>query len=157
MEFTLKANSKKTTTDKYLLLQSEDEGTLVIYKEVFSKTEGSFSTVSDNDAITKFNVASAQFDPTVEQMETMNKLATSFKKIESEIDPTRLNFYISKATDNEICINRESDTGISKIIIHEDGIIGLSFIAFINSNKKNNLEFYETDADFESLTYKFFS
>ena len=154
---TIKKGNGNNATDKYALLQSTDEEALNIYNVVFKNAEGSFTTVSNNDTTSKFNVAIMQFNPTEEQSKAISNLITCFKEIERIIDPKRLNFSVTQAMDNEICVNRISEIGISKIIIHEDGVLALSFIAFKGIEKKSTLDFVENETDYEELAYKFFS
>lgn len=144
-------------TNKYSLLQSQSKEIRDAYEEVFAKVEGSLTTVADNDATTKFKVAFNSLHPTACQIEVLNNLQSSFKDVEKIIDPVRLNFEITKALDDEICINRASDLGISKIIIHEDGLIAYSFVAFKNVAKNDSLVFFEEGVDYEAITYHFFS
>lgn len=144
-------------TNKYSLLQSQSKDITDAYAKVFAKVEGSLTTVADNDATTKFNVAFNSLHPTESQIEVLNNLQSSFKDIEKIIDPVRLNFEIVKALDGEICLNRISELGVSKIIIHEDGLIARSFIAFKNVEKEDILDFFENDVDYETITFNFFS
>lgn len=144
-------------TNKYSLLQSQSKDITDAYAKVFAKVEGSLTTVADNDATTKFNVAFNSLHPTESQIEVLNNLQSSFKDIEKIIDPVRLNFEIVKALDGEICLNRISELGVSKIIIHEDGLIAHSFIAFKNVAKNDILDFFENDIDYETVTFNFFS
>lgn len=156
MGITVKINAVNGT-NKYSLLQSQSPEIIDIYENVFAKVEGSLTTVVGNDAISKFNVAIASLQPTLLQNDAINNLKTSFRDIESKIDPIRLNFTIAKALDNEICINRVSEIGVSKIIIHEDGVIAYSFIGFKQTDKQDVLDFFEGIIDYELITYKFFS
>jgi hypothetical protein len=149
---------KQNGTNKYDLLGTLSPDIFDIYNNVFSTVEGSLTTVIDNDAESKYNIAINSLKPTCEQLEALDKFKTAFKKIEKLIDPEKLNFNIAAAFDNEICINRVSDFGISKIIIHDDGLIARSFISYKGvHNKKDILDFYEDDVDYESITLKFFS
>jgi hypothetical protein len=145
--------------NKYTLLQSESEEILNEYNEVLEPIQGSLTTVSDNDVQSKFTVAVNNLKMTEEQLKTVNKFQHSFNDIQTMIDPNRLQFDIEKAMDDELCIFRNSDNGISNIIIHEDGSLAISFIGYKNSNKKDLFEFYESedDTDYESIALKFFS
>lgn len=145
-------------TNKYSLLQSQSKEITDAYAEVFAKVEGSLTTVADNDATTKFNVAFNSLNPTESQIEVLNYLQSSFKYIEKVIDPVRLNFDITRALDDEICINRiDESIGVSKIIIHEDGLVAHSFIAFKGVAKNDKLDFFDNGVDYETLTFNFFS
>jgi len=149
--------SKIIGTNKYSLLQSHSKDVTNAYEQVFAVMDGSLTTVSDNDATSKINIAMTSLKPTAEQIIALNEFHAAFKYIETRIDPLRLNFDITKALDEEICINRVSDFGISKIIIHEDGLIAYSFIAYKNISKEDILDFQLDGVDYESLTFKFFS
>ena len=145
-------------TNKYDLLSSQSQDINDIYNNVFSTVEGSLTTVIDNDAESKFNIALNSFYPKNEQLKALEGFQIAFKNIEKVIDPAKLNFTISKALDDEICLNRILEIGISKIIIHDDGLIARSFIGYKGDhNKKDSLDFYENEVDFESITLKFFS
>lgn len=144
-------------TNKYSLLESHSKDVTNAYEQVFAVIDGSLTTVADNDAISKINIAMTSLNPTPEQANALNEFHSAFKFIETRIDPLRLNFDISKALDDEICINRTSDFGVFKIIIHEDGLIAYSFISYKGVAKNDILDFHADNIDYETLTYNFFS
>jgi len=145
--------------NKYNLLQSQSDDIRHQYNEVFELVQGSLTTVTDNDAQSKFNVAISILEPTAHQTETLIRFRDSFKNIEAQIDPERLRFEVDKAADNEICIYRKSINGVTNIIINDDGSIAFSFIAYKDANKNDVFDFYDNcdQFDYESLVFKFFS
>lgn len=145
--------------NKHALLQSTSEFIVQAYAQVFERIEGSLTTVADNDTTSKFKVAMATLEPNRTQIDILQKIEDSFKSVESVIDPVRLQFTITEAQDNEICINRHSMNGVSTIIINDDGITAYSFIAYKNVPRNNVLEFFEdrNQLDCEHLAFKFFS
>ncbi len=153
----LTTEKKIVGTNKYSLLESHSKDVTNAYEQVFAVIDGSLTTVADNDATSKINIAMTSLKPTAEQVNALNEFHSAFKFIETRIDPLRLNFDISKALDDEICINRTSDFGVSKIIIHEDGLIAYSFISYKGVDKIDILDFYSDSIDYETLTFNFFS
>jgi hypothetical protein len=149
-------NKEVLGTNKYALLSSQSQDIIDIYSDVFSSVEGSLTTVVDNDVESIINIAVNQLTPSNEQILELNKFRDAFNYIESVIDPEKLNFTITKAVDDEICINHISKNGVSKIIIHEDGMIAQSFVAFNGVDKKDSIEFYEGNIQYQQLAYKFF-
>lgn len=151
--------ASKSGINKYQLLQSDSDDIRLAYEQVFSKVNGSLTTVVDNDSTSKFNVAINSFSSiTPEQLECIKQIETAFVYIERQIDPNRLYFSITRASDNEICINRSNESGLSKIIVHEDGLIALSFIAFRGVDKPDSLAFYEEpQPNYESIVFRFFA
>ncbi len=147
-----------TALNKYDLLQAESEEVKSFYQKITDPLAGSLTTVLDNDASSKFNVAYQELNPLQEQRWALEALQTAFQKIDLEIDPDRLNFYLSKAQDDEICINRRSPLGITTLIVHEDGTLALSFIALPESGVSDSLEFLDNPAtvDWEKVAYWFF-
>lgn len=153
------ANSDIKTLNKYELLNSRSIEVKAIYESVFKKFEGSVTTVIDNDSATIFNVAINELNPNDIQLNILNEFKSAFKYVESCIDPARLKFQITKTVDGDICINRTSELGISKFIVHDDGLIAYSFVAFKGVNAKDTLEFYEDKSviDYEKFTYRLFA
>ena len=153
------SENDQDSLNKYELLQSKSSDVVDIYKKIFEQVEGSVTTVSDNDSGTRINIAISNLNPNEIQVKCLRFFQKAFKYVESCIDPARLNFTVTLAEDDEICINRISDIGVSKIIIHEDGLIAHSFISFKLSDKKDILDFYDDceTIDYESLTFKLFS
>lgn len=144
--------------NKYDLLQSVSPDIRQAYENIFNKVEGSLTTVSDNDTVQKIRVAIATLQPNKYQTDILLKISDAFSSIETSIDPTRLQFNITKATDDEICMNRISDKGFSTIIINEDGVVVLSFIAHKGVNESDIFEVFETNiTDYEGFSYKFFA
>lgn len=150
-------DNEGTLTNKYALLLSKTDEVRTTYEKVFTRVEGSLTTVSDNDAASRIVVAINNLQPSEPQVGCLNEFIAAFKYVEKCIDPSRLNFTVTKSVENEICINHFSTDGLSKIIIDEDGSIAHSFISYKGINKPDSLEFYEGDIDFEVLTYDLFS
>lgn len=142
--------------NKYSLLESSDSKIQQIYEDVFYTLEGSLTTVSDNDAVSKFNVAKASLSYSETQLNILSSFQDVFQQIETQIDPEKLNFFITQAMDGELCINRTSEQGISKIIINEDGVVAYSFIPYKGVDLKDVLEFIPSEKDFEKYSYCFF-
>jgi hypothetical protein len=143
---------------KYDLLGVVDQEISKAYNDVFEKASGPLSLVEDNDVRSKFDVAIATLNPNPLQISLLYHFLESFASIENEIDPNRLNFEITKAMDDEICITKTSELGVSKIILNDDGVVALSFISFKSVDKKDVLDFYTIDnLDYEGLSFSFLS
>jgi hypothetical protein len=158
-QLTISNVSGKNAVNKYENLQTKSLTVREAYVKVFEAVEGSYTVVSDNDAVSKINMAISTLNPNKVQQGCLTKFRDTFSTIEGHIDPTRLKFTIEAAMDEEICITHFASIGISKIIIHDDGLIAHSFIGYKGSEKKDFIIFYSTEekVDYESLTYKFFS
>lgn len=158
LSFNHGSSDKSNGLNKYDLLQTVSEDVKKAYGDIFDKVEGSLTTVSDNDTSQKIKVAIVTLQPYKVQLEILLRIQEAFSAIENNIDPTRLQFTITKAMDDEICINRNSDFGLSKIIINEDGIVIRTFTAYRNITSSDEFEVYEHGVnDYEHLAYKFFS
>jgi hypothetical protein len=127
------------------------------YSELIDNIKGSL-TQAYQDVDNIFLIANKDFTPTDLQLCTLAKFRDVFCQISEAIDPLRNNFTITKAMDDEICINRKTTSeGRAKIIIHEDGTFALSFLPYSGNPAPSFLEFYRIDnADIESLSYSFF-
>jgi len=154
-----KNNLPNSGLNKYSLLGIHDDDIAQIYSNIFNNVEGSLTVASDNDAVTKINIARANLNLTPFQIKVLDSFKNAFVEIENNIDPNRLLFSISKSLDDEVCITRFSELGISKIIINESELIAYSFIAYKNVGQKDILDFYtfEFNIDFETVSFNFFS
>jgi|SRR5579871_4107925 len=112
-----------------------------------------------NDVGNIFKVAIINLLPNEIQNEILNSLQEKLIFIEKQIDPDRLLFSITKAMDDEICINRNASSGGRvKLIVNDDGVITLSYLPDKNSKKEKVLDFYSKEnVDFENLVYQIFS
>lgn len=115
------------------------------------------------DINSKFELALAILSPNEDQTEILHEFQSVISHVQKVIAPDRLLFYITKAGDDEICINRSTrNQGVAKIIIHPEKLIALSFITPMKEPSTNNyLEFFNeeenSNTDFEMIIYKFFS
>ncbi len=75
------------------------------------------------------------------------------KKFESEID--NVEYKHEFTNDDELVIYRESDNGVSNLIICDETCIALSFIN-IKNKKLDKLKFYSDEDDLESIVLEFF-
>jgi hypothetical protein len=127
------------------------------YDEILKVNSGSLTQAYGNDTVSIFRVAYQDYMPNDLQIEILDLFRSALLNIEKEIDPERLKFTITKAMDNEICVNRNATNGGRvKLIVNDDGVIALSFLPNKISNKKSELEFYEKNiVDFELLAYLF--
>ena len=105
------------------------------------------------------SIFSEYFNLTNEQILSLEKIQIGFLTVQINMSPEKLDFKYSRATDDELCLNRKSDNGISKLIIDTDGLIAYSFISFKHSDKKDVLEFFNNMdlIDEEMLVLKFLS
>lgn len=152
------ALSEQGGVNKMELLQSKRPDIVERYEAVFAKVEESFTTVTDNDSQHKIRVAVAVLCPNELQTAILYSIAEALKEVEQKIDPNRLQFTITKAMDDEICLNRTSANGLAKIIINEDGLVVLTFTAVKESAKANQfIPYTEGIGDYEALAYDFFA
>jgi len=161
MDITVNITSPSTNRglNKYDLLQSESKEVVTQYEEVLEPVKGSLTTVTDNDVTSKFTVSISTLNPTQDQVETLELVKLHFKAIENQIDPNRLFFKIDKTIDDEFCIYRKSNDGISNLIINDDGSLSFSFIAYKQSDQTDSYVFYEKGGitDYELLAFNFFA
>lgn len=129
------------------------------YNNLLKDNAGSLTQVYGNDVNSIFIVAQQYLSPNGLQIEILKYFLEAFLYIEDKIDPERLKFSITKAADDEICINRKATgSGRVKIIINDDGIIAFSYLPSTNIDSKGVLDFYNKgNTDFETLSYNFFS
>ena len=79
----------------------------------------------------------------------------AFNEIRRTIDPNKLkNFEHSINVDKDLLLYRESKEGLTNLIIHTDEDFAYSYIG---NETGRELNFYETEADYESISLKFFS
>ena|ERR1035438_3662209 len=129
------------------------------YEHLFQDSKGALTQVYGDDVDSIFEVAISKLNPNDIQVEILQGFQEQLKYIENCIDPERLKFTITRAMDNEICINRKATTGGRvKLIINEDGTIALSFLPDKGSNQGKSLDFYsiENQDNFERIAYDFF-
>ena len=128
------------------------------YNGLLKENAGSLTQAYGNDTLSRFRVAYQYLMPNDLQIEILDLFRSALITIENKIDPERLKFTITKAMDDEICVNRQAtNDGRVKLIVNDDGVIALSFEPNKGSNKNSVLEFFNKDtADFETLAYYFF-
>lgn len=126
------------------------------YDKVLKSIQGTL-TGDYKDVINIFKQASMTLNPNEQQAEMMSLFRAEFERIQKTIDPERLSFSITRGTDDEICLNRKATSGgIVNLIIHEDGLIALSFIPSKSSMLDKYIGFVQpSNADYESLAYQF--
>lgn len=127
-----------------------------LYNDILEHVKGALTMPYGDDVGSIFLVGHACQSPNEIQADTLRKFQQCFEFIEKSIDPERLKFSITKAADEEICLNRPATSGGRvKLIVHDDGVIALSYLP--KSADGKILEFYNRgEADFEALTYSFF-
>ncbi len=92
----------------------------------------------------------------MENLNTTKFQLKCFNNIISIIGNLPKNIQISQATDGEICINKISESGIKKIIIHDCESIAISYIS--KNDSSDYLKFYnEADINYETLVSDFFN
>ncbi len=131
-----------------------------LYKNVKELSKGATQKVYGNDIEQKFHQAIVLLKPNQEQTEILHEFQLAFINLQDTIDPNRLVFSFSKTPDDEICIYKSANSGgVVNLIIHEDGLIALSFVAYKNNEHKNSgLRFFDDGKyDFEKIMYDFFS
>jgi len=90
------------------------------------------------------------------QKEILMNIFNEFNNIRESIDPNRLQpfkHYLNQ--DDELLLYRDTEHGLTNIIINPDECIAFSYIP--KSDEKRNLYFIALDGDFEKLAYDFFS
>ena len=129
------------------------------YDKVLENNNGTLTQVYGDDVNSVFLVAHKKLLPNKEQTEILHFFQEKLNYVEKQIDPERLRFTITKAMDDEICINRKATSGGRiKLIINDDGVIAFSFLPDKGNKEKKLLTFHTVDtADFESLAFTFFS
>jgi hypothetical protein len=92
------------------------------------------------------------------QVDILHKIFVAFNDIRTKIDPKRLSsFEYCFNDDDELVLFRNTDKGLTNIIINPDECFAFSFIPKNPENQKS-LTFYDADyQDFEGLAYRFFS
>ena len=129
------------------------------YGTLLKNSAGSLTQAYGYDVSSTFMVAKHDLRPNDLQTEILNLFLEKFFLIEDQIDPQRLQFTITKAMDDEICINRKAAVGGRvKIIINDDGVIAFSFLPDpAASGCATVLDFYSKDKlGFKGLSYLFF-
>lgn len=93
------------------------------------------------------------------QKDTLNKLFIQFDNIRQSIDPNRLKkFDFHFNNEDELLLYRNTENGLTNIIIDNEDLISYSFIPKKDENSNSRtLLFYDAEGDFESLAYKFFA
>ena len=130
------------------------------YSKTLQNLANAVTSVIDNNSTAKIENAIDLFDLSPIQTDILNHFKLAFQETEKKMEPDKIDFSISKAMDNEICLNKFTKEGVSKIIINDDGFVVYSFIAFATSNKQdifNSLGVIDAAFDFEKLTYNFLS
>lgn len=92
------------------------------------------------------------------QVEILQRVFVAFNEIRAKIDPKRLSsFEYVLNDDDELVLFRNTERGLTNLIINPDECFAFSYIPKNPENKKS-LNFYDENFnDFEGLTYKFFS
>jgi hypothetical protein len=129
------------------------------YDKVLKDNEGTLTQVYGDDVNSIFWVAYNNLIPNKLQTEILHLFQEKLHYIEKQIDPERLKFTITKAMDDEICINRKATSGGRiKLIINDDGVIAFSFLPDKGNKREKVLDFYiMSSVDFETLAFDFFS
>ncbi len=88
----------------------------------------------------------------------LSHIFNAFNEIRLKIDPNRLKqFKYYYNNDDELLLYRETEKGLTNIIINPDECIAYSFIPNNNTDLNRVLYFVGEDGDFERLAYDFFS
>ncbi len=93
------------------------------------------------------------------QREVLLNLFKSFDFIRKEIDPYKLkDFQYCLTEDRELCLYRNTEKGITNLIIDEENLVSYSFISKTDASK-DELQFFDfsTEICFEKLALMFFS
>jgi hypothetical protein len=115
----------------------------------------------DNNSNSKFQNCYVLLHPNAIQTTILQEFRKYFNLVETQIEPDKIDFSITKALDGEICINKKTNNGLAKIIINDDGVVVFTFTAFANTKEKDEFTLlYVHDSnsfDYESFCYKFLS
>lgn len=124
------------------------------YDNINSKIQGTLTTSYKSNYLNTLIVQACSFPSiTDKQKSIILSFFESIKVIAGNIHPETLKIHISKSNDEEICIYRKSDDGISMIAIDEDGD---GFYNFTGYQDGLETTFFENErCDFEKLTYNF--
>jgi hypothetical protein len=92
------------------------------------------------------------------QVQTLYNIFEAFNDIRTKIDPNRLSsFEYSFNSDDELVLFRNTNKGLTNIIINTDECFAFSFIPKDLLQKKSLNFYYEDFNDFEGMAYQFFS
>lgn len=138
------------------ILQSESFGEQ--YREYFSADiTPAINTPMFDDIGSMLNQILAKHELLTEfQREILNNIFNAFNNIRAKIDPKRLKTFESCINeDDDLLLFRNTETGLTNLIIHSEDSFAFSFISKIDNQR--TLNFYDLQADFELISYKFFS
>lgn len=147
-----------TGSDFNLYSLEESVAYQAAYSNIRSEVRGALSLTYGHDIPSKFKAAQAALSPNAGQDKLLSRLQEALLSIEKEIEPEKLELEpFRKGSDDEIYIIRHSDKGVSKIIVHDDGLLAYSFIGFKGCTVPDDLVFVHdvTALDFESFAYRF--
>lgn len=122
------------------------------YDNINSKIQGTLTTSYKSNYLNTLIIQAWSYPSITEKQKSMVLgFFESIKVIAENIHPETLQIRISKSNDEEICIYRKSDNGISMIAIDEDGDGFYNFTGYQNGLYTT---FFENEkCDFEKLTY----
>lgn len=129
-----------------------------LYNELLGNIDSqTFSNLLVDDLSELLNSILLKWDNiTPFQKEMLDRIFDEFNNIRLSIDPKRLKPFESFLNnDDELLLFRETEFGITNIIINPEECIAFSFIS--NKTKERKFYFVEILGDFEKLAYDFFS
>lgn len=141
------------------LIDIKNEEIIKGYSKDIKNFEGSAVTNLLNKLNTIFEKILVYTNLTEEQKISFNKIRNGFLEVQSQMDPERLDFNWLLNEDDELCLNRKSENGISSLIFYEDGSLSYWFISFKNSNLSDIRNFYSNSEiiDSERIIFNFIS
>lgn len=89
----------------------------------------------------RFTNALVKLRPNAQQMLTLQQLEKALEARAQNLSAEQMNFSLTRAQDDEICLNRRTQAGVSTVLVHEDGSVAFSFISLPGSPQPDVLEF----------------
>lgn len=130
----------------------------ILFGDTYCSEIGEFALLSNSDIISLYSSILIENDLSDFQKSILSKLFIAFDTIQNEIDPNKLQKFKNVISDElELCFYRNSEKGITNLIIDEDQLITFSYISKTNQ-EDNIIEFYEGEEySIEKIAYSFFS
>jgi hypothetical protein len=143
------------------LLNIESIDINAIYENNLESLSAPVTINYDNNSDSKFENSYTLLYPNPIQTTILQEFRKYFNLVETQIEPDKIDFSITKAMDDEICINKKTKNGLAKIIINDDGVVVFTFNAFANTDEKDEFTpLYVHDRnsfDYERFCYTFLS
>ncbi len=146
------SNNLEPMISNSILAQSEIFGQN--YEELADEKDvPAFSSVYHKNINNIYNsIIYENTDLTDFQTNSLKNIFDSLNEISKEIDPYRLEFDFYFNNDDELLLFRESENGLTNLIINPEEDIAFSFIG---KSGEKTLNFFTENDDFEKLAFNF--